>query len=81
MSGPSGRVLIVGEFGAGALALAYARAFEALGWQTTRYDMQAGYTRGAVLARARGATSAPLAMLYPDSPYGAYVQRLSLIHI
>ena len=27
MSGPSGRVLIVGEFGAGALALAYARAF------------------------------------------------------
>ena len=125
MSAPPGRVLIVGEFGAGALAVAYARAFEALGWQTTRYDMQAGYTRGAVLARARGlrrllrpllwsimaretaalaaraeldlvlaikapylgagglarlrgATSAPLAMLYPDSPYGAYVQRRGL---
>jgi len=125
MSAPPGRVLIIGEFGAGALAVAYARAFEALGWQTTRYDMQAGYTRGAVLARARGlrrllrpllwsimaretaalaaraeldlvlaikapylgagglallrgATSAPLAMLYPDSPYGAYVQRRGL---
>ena len=125
MSVSPGRVLIVGEFGEGALALAYARAFEALGWQATRYDMRVGYTRGGVLARAgalrrllrpllwaimaretatlaaryeldlvlaikapflgpsglarlRGATPAPLAMLYPDSPYGAYVQRRGL---
>ena len=30
------------------------------------------------MARLRGATAAPLAMLYPDSPYGAYVQRRRL---
>jgi Glycosyl transferases group 1 len=46
-------VLLVGEFGAGALALSYARAFQSLGWRTVRYDMTLGYTRGGALARRR----------------------------
>jgi glycosyl transferase family 1 len=46
-------VLIVGEFGPGALALSYERAFLVLGWRTVRYDVTLGYTRGGVLARRR----------------------------
>jgi spore maturation protein CgeB len=122
------RVLIIGEFATGALALYYARAFQALGWQTTRYDMWAGYTRGGALTRSRvvrrllrpalwalmarevvalarrepldlvlstkapflgrravdalkHATGAPLAMIYPDNPYGAYTMRGDVLAI
>src|SRR6266508_4577324 len=53
VSARSPRVLIIGEFGAGALGLYYARAFETLGWAPTCYDMWAGYTRGGVLAGSR----------------------------
>ncbi len=128
MSAHAGRVLIIGEFGPGALGLYYARAFEALGWSITRYDMGAGYTRGGVLTRARvlrrvlrpvlwtlmareavalagrqdlnlvlatkapflGVTAvrelkraarAPVAMIYPDSPYGAYTMRADVVAV
>ena len=128
MTSAAGRVLIIGEFGPGALALSYARAFEALGWSTTRYDMWAGYTRGGLLARARlvrrllrpvlwrlmareavaladrgdldlvvstkapfldGAAvrvlkrvaAAPVTMIYPDSPYGAYAMRRDVVDV
>jgi spore maturation protein CgeB len=128
MTTHAGRVLIIGEFGPGALGLSYARAFEALGWSTTRYDMWVGYTRGRLLARARvlrrvlrpllwrlmareavvlagrqeldlvlstkapflGGTAvgalkraarAPVAMVYPDSPYGAYAMRADVIEV
>jgi hypothetical protein len=124
----SGRVLIIGEFGPGALALSYARAFEALGWRTTRYDMWAGYNRGRILAGAHAvrrllrpllwklmtrevvalagrepldlvvstkapflgaaavrelkrAAAAPVAMIYPDSPYGAYTMRDDVVDV
>lgn len=128
MTTPAGRVLIIGEFGAGALGLAYARAFEALGWHITRYDMWAGYTRGGVLTHARAlrrllrplvwrlmsrevvalagreapdlvlstkapflggsavqalkrAARAPVTVVYPDSPYGAYAQRADVVAV
>ena len=128
MSTRSPRVLIIGEFGAGALGLYYARAFAALGWTTTRYDMWAGYTRGGVLAGSRvlrrllrpalwalmareaialagreapdlvlstkapflgrgavralrRAGGAPVAMVYPDSPYGAYTMRADVLAV
>ena len=128
MSTRSPRVLIIGEFGAGALGLYYARAFAALGWTTTRYDMWAGYTRGGVLAGSRvlrrllrpalwaliareaialagretpdlvlstkapflgrgavralrRAAGAPVAMVYPDSPYGAYAMRADVLTV
>jgi spore maturation protein CgeB len=128
MTAPGGRVLIIGEFGAGALGLYYARAFEALGWRPTRYDMEAGYTRGGVLAGSRvlrrllrpvlwtlmareavalagrqeldlvlatkspflgvaavralkRAARAPVAMIYPDSPYGAYTMRADVVEV
>ena len=122
------RVLVIGEFGPGALALSYARAFETLGWQTSRYDMVTGSTRGGVLAGARvlrrllrpalwalmarevvararrerpdlvlstkapflhpgamdalrRAAAAPVAMVYPDSPYGAYTLRADVLAV
>jgi len=122
VSGSTPRVLIVGEFEPGALALAYERAFLALGWRPIRYDVTLGYTRGGVLAGRRvlrralrpllwalmaretvaladrdrpdlvlaiktpfmspaamralkRAADAPVAIIYPDSPYGAYTQR------
>ena len=53
MSARAPNVLIVGEFGPGALALSYERAFLALGWRAVRYDMALGYTRGGILARQR----------------------------
>jgi hypothetical protein len=126
MTTAAGRVLVVGEFGPGALGLAYARAFESLGWSVVRYDMWRGYTRGGVLAHARllrralrpvlwarmareavalarrapldlvvstkapflgpGAVQAlrrlaPAAMIYPDSPYGAYAQRPDVVAV
>lgn len=53
MTARAPRVLLVGEFGPGALGGYYARAFEeALGWRVTRYDMLAAYTRG-VAGRSR----------------------------
>ena len=119
--------LVIGEFGAGALAGYYARALEMLGWRIVRYDMDRGYTRGGLLAHARplrrllrwplwtlmaheavalarrhrpqlvlatkapflGPESvrrlrlggAPVAMIYPDSPYGAYTQRLDVLEV
>jgi Glycosyl transferases group 1 len=124
----SSRVLLIGEFGPGALGLYYARAFVALGWTTTRYDMWAGYTRGGVLAGSRvlrrllrpalwalmareaialagreapdlvlstkapflgrravqalrRAAGAPVAMIYPDSPYGGYAMRADVLAV
>jgi hypothetical protein len=121
-------VLVIGEFGPGALARSYARAFEALGWRVSRYDMVAGYTRGGVLAGARvlrrvlrpalwalmarevvalagrqrpdlvlstkapflgpgalgalrQASAAPVTMIYPDSPYGAYTLRADVLAV
>ena len=45
--------LVIGEFGPGALAGYYGRALQMLGWRVVAYDMQRGYTRGRLLARAR----------------------------
>jgi hypothetical protein len=128
MSGRAGHLLVVGEFGPGALGLYYARAFETLGWRTTRYDMWAGYTRGGLLGRPRAlrrllrpvlwrimareavalaarhpldlvvstkapfldgaavdelkrAARAPVVMIYPDSPYGAYTLRSDVVDV
>jgi Glycosyl transferases group 1 len=128
VSARSPRVLIIGEFGAGALGLYYARAFETLGWAPMCYDMWAGYTRGGVLAGSRvlrrllrpalwalmareaialagrgpfdlvlstkapflgrgavralrRAAGAPVAMVYPDSPYGAYAMRADVLAV
>jgi hypothetical protein len=122
------RVLVVGEFGPGALGGYYARAFEAtLAWRVTRYDMLAAYTRGVtgrsrvlrrlvrpvlwtVMAREvvalagrepldlvlatkapflgvaavralRRAARAPVAMVYPDSPYGAHTMRRDVLAV
>ena len=118
-------VLVIGEFGPGALAGYYARALQMLGWRAVHYDMDRGYTRGGWLGHARplrrlfrrplwalmareamalarrhrpdlvlatkapflGGESvralrrggAPVAMIYPDSPYGAYTQRADLL--
>ena len=47
------RVLLIGEFSEGALALYYERAFEKAGWVTTRYDMWQGYARTPALSRSR----------------------------
>ena len=127
MSGRDPVALVIGEFGPGALAGYYGRALQMLGWRVVGYDMQRGYTRGRVLARARtlrrllrrplwalmtkettalarrhrpdlilatkaaflGAdhvrrlrrTGPPVAMIYPDSPYGAYTQRPDVLRV
>jgi spore maturation protein CgeB len=119
--------LVIGEFGPGALAGYYSRALQMLGWRVVGYDMQRGYTRGRLLARAHPlrrllrrplwalmaketaalarrhrpdlvlATKAPflsgsevrrlrkrgapVAMIYPDSPYGAYTQRPDVLAV
>ena len=119
--------LVIGEFGPGALAGYYGRALQMLGWRVVAYDMQRGYTRGRLLARARPLrrllrrplwalmaretaalarrhrpdlvlatkapflgvdevrglrrSGAPVAMIYPDSPYGAYTQRADVLKV
>lgn len=121
-------VLIIGEFGPGALALYYERAFEALGWRSSRYDMWRSYTRHGLLRNYRiirrllrrplwalmsrevvtlahqerpdlvwctkapflnreavqelkRRSKAPIVMVYPDSPYGAYTQRADVLSV
>jgi spore maturation protein CgeB len=121
-------VLIIGEFGPGALALYYERAFAALGWRSSRYDMWRHYARHGLLRKyrilrrllrrplwalmalevislarhdlpdlvwctkapflGREATKelkrrsrAPIVMVYPDSPYGAYTQRADVLSV
>src|SRR5215208_3228321 len=121
-------VLIIGDFGPGALALYHERAFQALGWRSCRYDMGLHYARHGLLRTSRilrrllrrplwalmarevvslaghdrpdlvwctkapflgreavkelkRRSRAPIVMVYPDSPYGAYTQRADVLSV